>query len=392
MKKVTMKKLDTTTNKKIIVFTSSGGGGHTSATSALENYLHEQYEIKAVHIFKLLQHLDPIRVITGNKYSCEELFNEFLPKKYIRLLTWISRLGIEYIHRRRKRIYRELRAYIMEEQPVLIISVIPVMNYIILDVAQELNIPFLLIPTDLDITLYIQRIYNPTYKQFYIGLSFNDKDILKLIKKNHIASEHIVVLSAPLKIDFFEHQNKNILKQQYNIPPDKPVIMLLMGSRGSYETEKYTRQLLNLPFPAHLLICIGKNIKSKIAISHFKVPSHITLSIIEFTEHIADYMAMSDLLISKSGTQSVCEALYKNIPLFLDATSRVLPWEKFNLNFIKKHHFGEGIKRYNQIVPLITSVIQNTHMLMLYKHHIKQLDKKNFSKELLILVKKIVPC
>jgi len=390
MKNAKMKKSDTIANKKILIFTSSGGGGHLSATSALENYLHE-YEIEIVHIFKLLQHLDPIRVITGNTYSCEELFNEFLPKKYIRLLSWISRFGIEYIHRRRKRIYHDLRTYIVQSKPTLIISFIPVMNYIILDVAQELNIPFLLIPTDLDATLYVQRIKNPDYKQFYIGLSFDDEDIRKPFKKNHIAPKHIIVLGAPLKADFFIQQNKDLLKEQYNIPQNKPVIMLLMGSRGSYETEKYTQQLLKIPFPAHLLICIGQNLKSKEALQKFMIPKHITLSIIEFTPHIADYMTVSDLLISKSGTQSVCEALYKNIPLFIDAITNPLLWEKFNHTFIKKHRFGQLIKRYKQIVPLMTSLIDDSQQLMTYKHNIKKLEKHNFSTEIMILIKKIIP-
>lgn len=390
MKKVKMKKLDSTKNKKILIFTSSGGGGHLSATAALENYLHEDYELEIVHIFKLLLHLDPIRMITGNKYSCEELFNEFLPKKYVRLLTWISRLGIEYIHRRRKRIYNELRAYCIQTKPTLIISVIPVMNYIILDVAQDLNIPFLLIPTDLDVTIYIQRIHNPTYKQFYLGLSFDDKDILKPIKKNLISPEHLFFLGAPLKPDFFVHKDKNLLKQEYNITEDKPVIMVLMGARGSYETERYTQQLLKLSFPTHLLICVGKNLKSKEALDKIATPSHITMSVIGFTDHIADYMTMSDILISKSGTQSVCESLYMNIPIFLDAISGPLLWEKGNHKFIKKHHFGDLIKKYNQIIPLVSLVIEKPQRLLLYKHAIKKLKKNNFSQELPALVKKII--
>lgn len=377
-------------NKKIIIFTSSGGGGHLSASSALESYLSHDYEPESVHIFKLLQSFDPIRVMTGNKYSCEELFNEFLPKKYIRLLTWISRLGIQYIHRRRKKIRNELLNYCIQAKPILIISVIPVMNYIILDIAQKLNIPFIMIPTDSDLTIYIQRINHPTYKQFYIGLSFDDKDILKFIKKNRISPEHIIILGAPLKADFFTHKEKALLKQHYQIDEHKPVIMVLMGSRGSKETEKYTKQLLNIPFPAHLFVCIGKNIQSKEVLTQLSLPDHITMAIIGFTDHIADYMTISDMLISKSGTQSVCEALYKNIPLFFDATSLLLPWEKFNHTFVKKHHFGEQIKKYNQILPLVSSLIQDPQKLSFYKHNIKKLEKKNFSQEIIALVKKIV--
>ena len=385
MKRVTMKKSDTTVTKKIILLTSSGGGGHLSATTALETYLGDDYDLQIVHIFKLLFHLDPIRIITFNKYSCEELFNNFLPKKHFRLLTWISRLGAQYIHHRRKKIHQELRNYFIQNKPDCIISVVPIMNYIILDIAQELNIPFILMPTDLDVTIYIQRINNPTYKQFSIGLSFDDKNIMKPIEKAGISSEHIFILGAPLKPDFFTSHNK-----PHTTNKNIPVIMVLMGSRGSCETEKYTEQLLNLTTPVQLIVCIGKNQKSKEKLAQLTVPAHITVSIIEFTEHIPDYMAMSDILISKSGSQSICEALYTNTPIFLDATSVLLPWEKFNHIFINKNQFGHLIKKYHQIVPLISSLLENHEQLLTYKNNIEKLEKKNCRQELRKLLTKIL--
>lgn len=376
--------------KKILILTSSGGGGHLSATTALEHCLGHDYNVQSIHIFKLLQNFDPIRVITFNRYSCEELFNKFLPKKYFRLLTFISRLGTQYIHRRRKKIREKLRNYCLENKPAVIISVVPIMNYIILDIAQELNIPFLLIPTDLDVTIYIQHIKKPTYKQFYIGLPFNDEDTLKPIKKAGISKEHIFIVGAPLKKDFFTSQRKVILKHKYRLRDDKPVIMILMGSHGSNETEKYTQQLLKLKIPVYLLVCIGKNQKSKEKLEQLAVPEHITVSVIEFTPHIADYMAMADILISKSGSQSVCEALYMNTPLFLDATSALLPWEKFNHTFIKKHHFGDCIKQHKRIVPLISSLLEHPQKLSSYKQHLEKLEKKNFADELDKLLRKIL--
>ncbi len=378
------------TKKKVLIFTSSGGGGHLSATAALEHYLDHDYTTETVHIFKLLSHLDPIRVITFNKYSCEELFNELLPKKYCKLITFISRLGTQYIHRRRKKIRQELHDYLIKNTPALIISVVPIMNYIILDVAQELNIPFLLIPTDLNVSMYIQRIKKPTYKQFYIGLSFHDKDILKPIEKAHISDQHIITLGAPLKTDFFISKRAVILKHKYRLSNDIPIIMVLMGARGSSETEKYTQQLLNITMPVQLVVCIGTNQKSKEQLERLSVPPHIKLLIVEFTKHIADYMAMADILISKSGSQSVCEALYMNTPLFLDATSGLLPWEKFNHTFVTKHHFGACIKKHKQIAPLMTSLLEHSQKLQDYKRHLEKLEKKNFGDELHKLLRKIL--
>jgi processive 1,2-diacylglycerol beta-glucosyltransferase len=237
--------------------------------------------------------------------------------------------------------------------------------------------------------MYIQRIKKPTYKQFYIGLSFHDQEMLTPLKKAHISSAHIVTLGAPLKPDFFTSKRAIILKHKYRLSNDIPVIMVLMGARGSSETEKYTQQLLKLKDPAQLIVCIGKNQKSKEVLETFLVPTHITLTIVEFTKHIAEYMAMADILISKSGSQSICEALYMNTPILLDATSTSLPWEKFNHTFIKKHHFGDHIKKYKQIVPLVSSLLEHPKKLQIYKHNLEKLEKKNFNEELHKLLRKI---
>jgi processive 1,2-diacylglycerol beta-glucosyltransferase len=375
--------------KKVLIFTSSGGGGHLSATTALESYLTPHYDVQSTHIFKLLSYFDPIKVITFNKYSCEELFNELLPKKYCQLITIISNLGTHYIYRRRKNIRKNLHDYCIQNRPDVIISVVPIMNYIILDIAQELNIPFILIPTDLDITMYIQHIKKPTYKQFYIGLSFNDKKIMEPIKKAHISDEHVFILGAPLKAAFFTSKRKVILKHKYRLNNDNPVIMILMGARGSCETEKYTKQLLNITTPVHLIVCVGKNKNSKDKLEQLTVPSHISMTIVEFTEYIADYMAMADILISKSGSQSVCEALYMNTPIFLDATSTLVPWENFNHTFVKKHNFGAQIKNYKHIVPRMSLLLKYSEKLHAYKDNFEKLEKKNFEKELHVLLKRI---
>ncbi len=375
--------------KKVLVFTSSGGGGHLSATAALEHYLNPHYDVQSVHIFKLLSHFDPIRVITFNKYSCEELFNKLLPKKYCKLITVISNVGTQYIYRRRKNIHKNLRDYCIQNKPELIISVIPIMNYIILDIAQELNIPFIVIPTDLNVTMYIQHIIKPTYKQFYIGLPFTNKELTQPIKKARISDEHIIILGAPLKADFFTHKNKDELKEQYAIDTDKPVIMILMGARGSCEAEKYTERLLLLKTPVQLIVCIGKHQKSKEKLERFIVPSHISMTVVEFTPHIADYMAMADILISKSGSQSVCEALYMNTPIFLDATSGLVPWEHFNHTFITKHKFGNQIKKYKQIVPRISTLLNHPEKLHTYGNNLEKLEKKDFEDELHKLLHKI---
>lgn len=379
--------------KKILILTTTGWGNF-QASKALEHYLQNDYQVKLCYALKdLLAPLDPLYHITSQRYQGEEFYNLFVPGKHFRLLGWIYSLGSWYIQGQKKRIHTIFSNYFTKMQPDLIISVIPIINNIVLDVAQELNIPFLLVPTDLDVTPYIIDITNPTYKKFYIGLPFDDEEIKKPLVDARIPNEQIFIVGAPLKTDFFTSAVAEAMADvsaEVLTKADKPTIMILMGSYGSDEITHYVTELLKVEMPIHIIACIGKNEKSKVQLEALSIPSHINLTIVGFTEHIADYMAVSDILISKSGTLSVCEALYMNVPLFLDATSALLPWEKFNHHFIKKHGFGVCIENFPDVAPLVTKMLQDNDWLQFYRENSAKLEKKDCSREVVELVEKII--
>jgi processive 1,2-diacylglycerol beta-glucosyltransferase len=377
--------------KKIVIFTSFGGGGNFEASKAMESYLSTDYEIILCHAFKeILVPLDPFNFLTFQQYSGEELYNSFVPGKHFELLGWMYKFGRWYIQAQKNSLKPLLRNYLVATKPDMIISVIPVINNIILEVAQELNIPFLLMPTDLDVTPYTINITSPTYEKFHLGLIFDDPEIIKPIQEAHISPDHLHTLGAPLRPGFFIRNNKQKLCKKYKIDTSKPIIMLLMGSQGADEIARYTAELLKITEPFHLTACIGKNEKSAADLSQLSLPSNITMSIVGFTPHIADYMAMSDLLITKSGTLSVSEAFYMNLPLFLDATSTLLPWEEFNHHFVKKYVLGLSIKNFHEVAPLVTNIIRNKDELDVYKKNLQKLGKKNFGKEFKALIKEIL--
>ncbi|MEP6806828.1 MAG: glycosyltransferase [Flavobacterium sp.] len=380
-----------TSRAKILILTSTGGGGHIAVSNAIAEQLKDSYDIETANVFKdLLRPLDPFSYLTFNRYSGEEVYNSFMPNKSFKILSFLYYVGAWFIQLQRKNIEALLHDYFVQSRPSLIISVIPLINNIILDTAQKLNIPFILVPTDLNISMYIRYIKNPQYKNFKLCLPFDDQKIMAPIKETHISQDQIAIVGAPLNTSFFEKKNKSFLKEKLNIPCDKPIIMLLMGAQGLEAIEKYTAKLITLEQPVHLIVCIGKNETSREVIKKLTLPPHITLTIVGFTPLIADYMAVSDLLISKSGTLSVCEALYMNLPLLLDATDTILPWEKFNHSFIKEHNFGDSITSYSMVIPLVSSLLENNTTLLQYKTNLENFKKIKNRREMKRLVKQML--
>lgn len=377
--------------KKILIFSSHGGGGHISVTNALFEYLGDEYTLGSSYIFsEVLGRFDPIRQITRGYAGGEDLYNYMIKKKWNTLINLNHPIGSWLYNINRRKIEAVLEEYLVTHKPNLIISVIPIINNLIFNVAKKLDIPFLLIPTDLDPGIALNNVCKPDYDKFYLALSYDDPEINKKITKYSIPKEQISYVGFPVKKAYLQPYSERKIKRDFHIPEDKPVIMILMGAQGTRELYDYTKQLTKLKKPAHILIAIGKSEHLRKSLNKIKFPSHLTRDIIGFTNRIPDLMGASDLIISKSGSVSVNEAIYSNLPILLDATSTVISWEYFNLKFIKKHKFGGAICYYSDIVNTINTLLENGEQLKEYKHNLEMFVKPNTQDEIKLLIKKIL--
>lgn len=289
-----------------------------------------------------------------------------------------------------KKLEKIIIKQIAEYNPDLIISVIPIVNGIISQSAKQCNTPFLVIPTDLDTSTFIHGLNITNNDDFFLGLAFDDPSLLNIVKKINIPRSKIGITGFPLRKSFFEQKNPAAIKNRFEIPMNKPVILLLMGAVGSQAIYRYLKALATIDEVFHVIVCLGRNesLRKKIETITFK--PGISLSIFGFTEHIADLMAAADFCIAKPGSVSVCEAIYMNLPLVLDGTSKSLLWEDFNLYFVKNHHFGTVIKKQNQIKPIITSYLKNRSYVAELKINLKAYRKERFNNHIRPLVETMI--
>lgn len=361
--------------QKIVIFTSSGGGGHLSASNALTSYLKDQYEIVQIKLLdEVLSSFDPIALASLGKKHGEAMYNALTPYNQWWLLNLIYRFGRIYFGPLAPFMRSRITQCLKEQNADLVISVIPIFNKIILKAAQDLDIPFLLLPTDLDIRSFVYNIRYPYYKKFHLSLIYDDNAIKKPAKFAGINEHNISVNGFPLRSEFFQEKDRAALRTSMGIELEKPVIMIMMGSQGANNIISCVKSLSALKTPAHLLICIGKHTAIKDSLLNIRVPEWVTIDIIEETNRISDYMATSDLLISKSGTASFCEAIHMRLPMIIDGSSSSLVWERFNHRFTKKHNLGSVITNYNQLPDKVSQFFSSQLIAEQIKHNQAQLN------------------
>lgn len=378
--------------KKIIIFKSDGGGGHTSATNALMSYLKDKYEIKVVNLFKILGPIDPVKKLTFSKYYCEDFYNYSLKKGWTSLLNTVTPWAANRALVLNKEIENIIEENIKQENADLFISVIPLLNSSLSNLSQKYNIPFLIVTTDLDSTNYTNGLSNKNKKMYYC-IPFEDKEIRKRIKDLNFAPEQIKVMGFPVRPEFLDKSDRDLsnhdllleAKKKWTIPCDKPIVMILMGAAGSLETYKYFRAICKQSLPLHVIICLGRNENLKHKISRLAVPPHITFTTVGFTDKISDLMLLSDLLITKPGPTTLCEALYLNLPVILDGIYETLYWEKFNKDFVSKYRLGCVVANYNDLGKILKKFLCKDYKSVI-KRRIKHFKKENFGKNIVKFV------
>jgi processive 1,2-diacylglycerol beta-glucosyltransferase len=365
---------------KILIFTSYGGGGHISASNAIIEHLKDKHEVYSVALFRdVLTNMDPVRIMTFNTMDGEGAYNFFLRRKWSRALNLLCLSGLWSIPFVKWKMKKIIVPFLQQEKPDLIISVIPIVNGVLNEIARSLNIPLLVIPTDLDCSTFIHNIHSKINDKFFVGLPFNDPTIWKIADKSCIYRKQIGVIGFPLRESFFEQKNISLLKQELHLPKNKPIIFLLMGAVGSEALLRYVQELKEIQSPFHLIVCLGRNEELRMRINETPLLPHVTLSLIGFTERIADLMAVSDLCITKAGSVSLAEALYMNKPLLLDCTSKSLMWEDFNIHFIKEHQFGFPVRKLKYLKKMVAEFLANPARSKEIEKRISNFPKENFS-------------
>lgn len=377
--------------KKVIIFSCNGGGGHISAAKAIETYLQDDYNITIIDaVGKLFAPLDPLYWFSFKKYTGQDIYNYLLTNNKKHFFSILYNVGMFFVMLNQSLMRSILRKYLKKEQPDLLISVIPLVNGFIAEVATEMNVPFILVPTDFDLSTFVKSLKPPFNSQFRLALSFDYPVVKQTFINAEIPEDLIKITGFPIRTSFFEEKNQIMLKKKYGIDENKLVAMVVMGAAGSCTVINYLNEIRTIESPLHIVLCIGRNNALREILQKISLPHHIGITIIDASVDISDIMAIADICITKPGSVTFAEALYMNIPVLLDCISTVLPWEKLNLSLVKQYQLGELILSEKDIVPILNIYVSSFENRFTVKQNINNIKKKQCCNELVNLVHELL--
>ena len=330
--------------KRILFLFSDTGGGHRSATEAmieaLELEFPGRFEPRMVDFFREY-YPSPLRFapeiyppISRVPQAWRFTFRAFDSKGRARAVTQIS---YPYVRRGAKRLVRENPAD-------LIVSVHPLVNAHLVRAMRHSPIPYLTVVTDLVSThaLWYDRradlVVVPTEEA-------RDKAV-----EYGIAEGNLRVIGLPVAERFSKPlDDRKAWRERMGWRVDLPVILLVGGGDGMGPLKRVAKAINEARLKATLVVICGRNaeLKADLEKVDWKLPVHLY----GFTTEMPQFMAASDMLVTKAGPGTISEAFISGLPLVLYA--RLPGQEDGNVRYVEKLRAGVWAPRPREVVDAL---------------------------------------
>lgn len=351
--------------RKILILCSNGGNGHNAAASALKTILNEKYDFNIVYP---INELEIFGISSG-----ESLYNLALRKGWTRSVNVVSRYVAPKIFRGyKKKMESLISKHIKAEAPDLVISVIPFINYSASEAARKADIPYLMITTDNDLQTFVHGLQGVSHPNFKIVVGTHLLCSREKLYQRKIEDKLIEVIGLPVRPDFLIKKDPKALREKYQIPAHKPVVLIMIGGVGGNGAYQYAKTLGQIQMGIHLIACAGRNQEMADDMRRIKLNPSNTMTVMEFTDKIPELMAIADLIITKPGTLSTTESLAMRLPILMDCTNPVISWEQANIDIIKQYGVGDYIEEFDQTEMLVREYLYDSEL----RHHVQQAYQK----------------
>jgi 1,2-diacylglycerol 3-beta-galactosyltransferase len=335
---------------KILFLFSDTGGGHRSATEAIIEALHLEY---------------------GDRVNAKmvDVFREYAPRPLNQMPRWYPEMvripelwGLGYRlsdgqrrasilnHSMWPYVRRSIRLMVTHHPADMVVSVHPLTNTPALRALGNSRPPFITVVTDL-VTAhafwYDRRAdlcVVPTAEARQRALGYG------------LDPGKVKVAGLPVADRFCQPiGDRQALRADLGWPQDRPVVLLMGGGDGMGPLESIAMTFAAAKLPITLAIVTGRNARLKTRLETRSWP--MPVFIYGFVREMPDMMRAADILVTKAGPGTICEALIAGLPIVL--YTRLPGQEDGNIHYITDHGAGIWAPRRTQTLAAVRHWLEN---------------------------------
>jgi 1,2-diacylglycerol 3-beta-galactosyltransferase len=164
------------------------------------------------------------------------------------------------------------------------------------------------------------------------------------------------MLGMPIHPKFSQSvESKEVLRQKFGLRPDVPVVLLVGGGDGAGGLYSAVRAISQAHLPVQLLVVTGRNKHLYARLQRTRSSLHVPATIFGFVQNMPELMHAADLIVTKAGPGTICEALACHLPIVL--SGYVPGQEEGNIEYVVNNHVGTLALEPRVLVEAIKKLI-----------------------------------
>src|SRR5437773_3441274 len=211
-------------------------------------------------------------------------------------------------------IHNGLLRLIKSVKPDVIVSVHPLLNHVTIRILQDLDvhIPFITVVTDL-VSVH-HAWFAPGADAYIVPTAY----ARELALKQGMDPVRVHVMGMPIDPKFtLPLESKQELQRKLGLKPGLPVLLLVGGGEGAMGLRSAAHVISQARLPVQLLIITVHNKRLYVQLQRTRSSLHVPAKVFGFVQNMQEIMHASDVIVTKAGPGTICEALACNLPIIL---------------------------------------------------------------------------
>lgn len=340
-----------TQNKKILIITGSFGNGHMQVTQSIVNQLNEM-------------NLDHLSVIQHDLFmEAHPILTSICKKWYINSFKYFRNMYKNFYYSRPDQLDKCFYKYyglnkliniLINEKPDLILLTFPTPVMSVLTEQFNINIPIATVMTDYRMQ---KNWITPKSERYYVATETTKEDFMEV----GVPASNIKVTGIPISSKFEEYIDQRAWLSKYHLDPDRPTILMSAGAFGvSKGFDQMINEILEKSKHSQVVMICGRSKELKRSLQA-KFKNNPDVLILGFTKHMNEWMASSQLMITKPGGITISEGYTRCIPMvFLNPA----PGQELeNAHYFEKMNMGKIANTPEEAIDIVTQITNDETLL-----------------------------
>ena len=348
--------------KKILIFYASFGGGHLSAAKSIESYLLKNYKEIDVELIDCMKYVNKaFEKISTTAYK--EMAKK-MPWAWGKMYESSQKGPLAHISSKANSFMAiKLLKLLREKQPDIVISTHPFGSQMCSYLKRKKKVDFKIATIMTDFKSHDQWLVGADYTDFFF---VSNTDMQRELVAKNIDENKVIVTGIPVREEFLKTHNREQILKDLNFSDNKKTILFFGGGEfglGKEMTLNVLECLLKKCLNVQIIAISGRNETMNKKFRNLTSQYNRTedVRIFEFTDKVAEYMAISSLVITKPGGLTSSESMVSHLPMVI--INPIPGQEEENAEFLEDKKVAKWLKKDDDINFILNILVNDENIL-----------------------------